>query len=71
MNNAILVTELVIGALLTTSILLQSKGASVGEAFGGSSAFYGSRRGVEKTLFIITATLAVIFVGLAYLLLFV
>lgn len=59
------------GALLTGAILMQAKGASLGEAFGGSNVFYGSRRGSEKTLFIISIVLGVIFVGLAYVMIFV
>jgi len=71
MDKALLIIQVCVGALLTASILLQSKGAALGNAFGGDSAFYGSRRGAEKTLFIITIILAIIFVGLAYALLLV
>ena len=71
MEKALIIIQLIVGALLVTAILLQSKSASLGEAFGGGNVFYGSRRGSEKTLFIITIVLAVIFVALAYALLFV
>jgi preprotein translocase subunit SecG len=70
MNKALVIIQICVGALLTASILLQSKGAALGETFGGNSVFFGSRRGAEKTLFIITIILAVLFVGLAYALLF-
>jgi|GEM_PF-179103 len=70
-QKILIIIQLIVGALLVAAILLQSKSASLGEAFGGGNVFYGSRRGSEKTLFIITIVLAVIFVALAYALLFV
>lgn len=71
MDKALIIIQVVVGALLTGAILMQAKGASLGEAFGGSGVFYGARRGTEQTLFIITIILAIIFVGLAYLMIFV
>jgi preprotein translocase subunit SecG len=70
-NQALIITQVVVGVLMTLAILLQAKGASLGEAFGGSGVFYGSRRGAEKTLFVITAVLSVIFVAISYIMLFV
>ena len=43
-------------------ILSQSRGSGLGEAFGGDSAFYRSRRGVELIVYQITVVLAVVFV---------
>lgn len=60
-----------VGLLLTISILLQARGSSLGESFGGSGVFYGTRRGPERTLFFITMTLAIIFVVLSFVMLFV
>ena len=71
MEQTLIILQLIFGALLTASVLLQAKGASLGEAFGGSNVFYGSRRGPERTLFIITVVLAVLFVGFSFVLLFV
>ena len=51
-------------ALLVISILLQVRGAG-GGLFGGGSAQYRTRRGVERTLFQITIGLGVVFVALA------
>ena len=51
-------------ALLIISILLQVRGAG-GGLFGGGSAQYRTRRGVEKTLFQITIGLGMVFVTLA------
>ena len=56
--------QIIVSILLTVSILLQQRGASIGGAFGGdnfSSTFY-KRRGVEKILFQATIVLAIIFV---------
>ncbi len=52
--------------LLVTTILLQVRGAG-GGLFGGGSAEFRTRRGVEKTLFQITIGLGVTFVILAIL----
>ena len=57
--------QIVLAVILITAILLQRTGAQVGGAFGGgdnfSSAFH-TRRGFEKTLFIITIVIAILFV---------
>jgi preprotein translocase subunit SecG len=47
---------------LMASILLQTRGAGLGAAFGGDSSVYRSRRGIEKRLFQFTIALAVLFV---------
>lgn len=62
-----------IALFLITAILLQSRGSSVGGAFGGSDSgttFY-TRRGAEKTLFNATIVLSILFVLAAFLALFV
>lgn len=71
MDKALIIIQVVVGALLTAAVLMQAKGASLGEAFGGTGVFYGARRGTEKTLFTITIVLAIIFVGLAYVMIFI
>ncbi len=57
--------QIVLAVILVTAILLQRTGAQIGGAFGGgdnfSSAFH-TRRGFEKTLFIITIVVAILFV---------
>jgi preprotein translocase subunit SecG len=47
---------------LMASILLQSRGAGLGSAFGGDSSAYRSRRGIEKRLFQFTLLLGALFV---------
>jgi len=71
LGKIFLIIQVVISVLLVLSVLLQSRGASLGEAFGGGGTFYGSRRGSEQTLFVITVILAVLFVVVALLSLFV
>jgi protein translocase SecG subunit len=56
--------QTVLAILLVISVLLQTRGSSVGGAFGGDTAdtsFY-TRRGAELTLFKATIVLAVLFV---------
>jgi len=56
--------QIVLAALLATAILLQKTGAQIGGAFGGSDNFssaFHTRRGFEKTLFIITIVIAILF----------
>jgi len=65
LDRFLTIGQVVLAILLIATILLQSRGASLGEAWGGSSAFYSTRRGADRTLFIITIVLAVLFVALA------
>ncbi len=55
----------ILSILLIGSILLQQRGEGLGSAFGGSEQFYGTRRGVEKILFIATVVIAVLFLAVA------
>ncbi len=56
--------QIILSVLLIAAILVQRTGAQVGGAFGGgdnfSSAFH-TRRGFEKSLFIATIVIAVLF----------
>lgn len=64
-GKILIIVQVVLSIILMAAILLQGRGASLGEAWGGSSAFYSTRRGVDKTLFIITIVVATLFVLLA------
>jgi preprotein translocase subunit SecG len=73
MNQIALVlpyVQIALTILLVIAILLQRTSASLGGAFGGgdnfSSAFH-TRRGFEKTLFVASIVLAVLFVISAFL----
>ena len=46
---------------MMTAILLQSRGTGLSGVFGGASNVYRTKRGIEKTLFIATIVLAVLF----------
>lgn len=53
-----------ISAFLTiVLVLLQRRGASLGAGFGSSGELYTTRRGLEKSLFVTTIVMAVIFVS--------
>lgn len=61
MNSFLAVGQIVISIGLMASILLQARGAGLSSAFGGDSAVYRSRRGIEKRLFQFTVVLAILF----------
>lgn len=64
MNIGEILNILTIGsaALMVLSILLQSRGASLGAGFGASGELFTTRRGIEKNLYDMTIVLAVVFV---------
>lgn len=47
---------------MTVLILMQSRGASLGAGFGGTSELHTERRGVDKTIHQFTIIVAVVFV---------
>ncbi|HWP63079.1 MAG TPA: preprotein translocase subunit SecG [Candidatus Binatia bacterium] len=61
--NALLAVGLILVAFaLVVAILLQARGTGLSSTFGGDSAVYRSRRGVERRLWQFTIVLAVLFV---------
>jgi preprotein translocase subunit SecG len=54
--------QILVGIALIVSILLQARGTGLSGAFGGDSAVYRSRRGVERRLWQFTIVLMVLFV---------
>ncbi|HEX9679780.1 MAG TPA: preprotein translocase subunit SecG [Candidatus Saccharimonadales bacterium] len=56
------VLSLISGGLLILFILIQSRGASLGAGFGGSSELHTERRGIDKSIHQFTILLAVVFV---------
>ncbi len=64
MNIGEILNILTIGSavLMVLSILLQSRGASLGAGFGASGELFTTRRGIEKNLYDTTIVLAVVFV---------
>jgi preprotein translocase subunit SecG len=61
-NPLLALGQIVVAAALVVAILLQARGTGLSAAFGGDSAVYRSRRGIEKTLYRFTIILAGLFV---------
>jgi preprotein translocase subunit SecG len=61
-NPVLAAGMLIVSAALTFAILLQSRGSGLGGTFGGDSAVYRSRRGIERRLWQFTIVLIVLFV---------
>jgi len=59
------IAQIIIAVLLMVSILLQNKGAGLSGIFGGGSDIFRTKRGAEKTLFIITIILSILFFSAA------
>jgi preprotein translocase subunit SecG len=59
------VALIIISVLLILSVILQSKGAGLGNLTGADSgSIFTARRGVERTLFWVTIILSVVFFAL-------
>jgi preprotein translocase subunit SecG len=70
MERAFMVVSIIISVLLIVLILLQVKGAGLGDLLGGGGGDTGitrTRRGLEKTLFQITIGLGIAFMAIAIL----
>jgi len=61
-NPLFAIGQIIVGIALMVSILLQARGTGLSGAFGGDSAVYRSRRGVERRLWQFTILLTVLFV---------
>ena len=62
LSGALILTSIA----LVTSIILQSKGAGLGGLTGGDAGgVFTARRGIEKTLFVVTIVFSILFFGLA------
>ena len=62
MNPVLAAGQLIVSVALILSVLLQARGSGLGGAFGGDSAVYRSRRGIERRLWQFTIVLLVLFV---------
>jgi protein translocase SecG subunit len=62
MRNLFNILTVVSGVLMVLSILIQSRGQSLGALGGGETSFYRSRRGAEAVIFNATIVFSVIFV---------
>ncbi|MFM2105477.1 MAG: hypothetical protein RL338_509 [Chloroflexota bacterium] len=54
--------QIIVSIALMVSILLQARGTGLSGTFGGDSAVYRSRRGVERRLWQFTIVLTALFV---------
>jgi preprotein translocase subunit SecG len=61
-NPFLSIGQIIVGLALMAAILLQSRGTGLSGTFGGDSAVYRSRRGVERRLWQFTIVLIVLFV---------
>lgn len=62
MGTYLNIVQIILGAALIVIILLQTRSSGVGSVFGGAAtSIYRTRRGVERTLFIVTIVLSVLF----------
>ena len=62
MNPALAIGQIIVSIALIAAILLQARGTGLSGTFGGDSAVYRSRRGVERRLWQFTIVLLVLFV---------
>lgn len=62
MNPVLAAGQLIVSVALSLAILLQSRGSGLGGTFGGDSAVYRSRRGIERRLWQFTIVLIALFV---------
>ena len=61
MNPFLAIGQIIVSIGLMTAILMQARGTGLSGAFGGDSAVYRSRRGIERRLWQFTIVLAVLF----------
>ncbi len=54
--------QIIVSIALIVAILLQARGTGLSSTFGGDSAVYRSRRGVERRLWQFTIVLLILFV---------
>jgi len=66
MERTLGIIQIIISVLLVISILLQNRGAGLGETFGGTGNVYQTKRGFDKFLFSVTVILAILFLSTAF-----
>ena len=62
MDPILAIGQILISIALIAAILMQARGTGLSGTFGGDSAVYRSRRGVERRLWQFTIVLLVLFV---------
>lgn len=63
------ILQIIIAVLLIITVSLQSRGGGLSSVFGGGGASFQTKRGAEKSIFVATIVLSVLFfiVSLAHL----
>lgn len=62
MTTYLNIAQIILGAALTAIILLETRSSGLGAVFGSpETSIYRTRRGVERTLFIVTIVLSALF----------
>ena len=64
-DSALLIAQVVVSLVLIVAVMLQNKGAGLGQAFGADAGIYHTKQGLEKRLHQFTVVLAVAFLLLA------
>ena len=62
MNPFLAFGQIIVSVALIFAILLQARGTGLSGTFGGDSAVYRSRRGIERRLWQFTIVLLILFV---------
>ena len=62
MNPFLAIGQILVSIAVMVAILLQARGTGLSGTFGGDSAVYRSRRGIERRLWQFTIILIVLFV---------
>jgi len=65
MENLLPILQIIVAICLSACILLQTRGQSLGSAFGAEAGFYATRRGIEKKIFWLTIIFGILFISLA------
>jgi preprotein translocase subunit SecG len=60
-NPYLAIGQIIVSIALIVAILLQARGTGLSSTFGGDSAVYRSRRGIERRLWQFTIILLVLF----------
>ena len=63
--TTLLISQIVVCAMLVTSILLQNRAEGLGKMFGGGGEVFRTKRGLEKFLYYFTIFLIVVLVMLS------
>ncbi len=68
-EKILLIVQIVVCAMLVTSVLLQNRAEGLGKMFGGGGEVFRTKRGLEKVLYYLTIGLIVALVVLSLLIL--